>query len=105
MSSNRQDADKRLKRRRVTLEKYGLTDDTFNALFEAQNRRCAICRSDTPATSKRDARFTEVNWAIDHCHKTGKTRGILCTRCNIALGMAQDDVGLLANMVAYLLKH
>ena len=45
------------------------------------------------------------NNSLDHCHKTGKLRGILCTRCNSGLGMFRDDASLLAKAAAYLSVH
>lgn len=68
--------------------KYGLTQVTWDALFEAQGRRCASCGSQT---SKR----VRGGWATDHDHATGRVRGILCTLCNIALGACEDDPGML----------
>src|SRR5690349_20659762 len=57
--------------------KYGLTPLTYNALYESQGCVCAICKQDLGG-------FSECN--IDHCHKTGKVRGILCKLCNVGLG-------------------
>ena len=42
---------------------------------------------------------------IDHCHKTGKIRGLLCDTCNRALGLFKDDIQMLKNSVAYLEKY
>jgi hypothetical protein len=63
----------------------------FNEMKKAQRGRCAICRR----TSKRELH-------IDHCHKTGKVRGLLCSACNPALGAFKDDPKLLMAAVRYL---
>jgi hypothetical protein len=62
------------------VKKFGITADEWDAIFESQGRRCALpdCRSDTPRC--------KYGWHTDHDHKTGKVRGILCAKCNQALG-------------------
>ncbi len=59
--------------------KYGITLADYNAMFEKQNGKCAICGSS--AAGKVGQHF-----AVDHCHKTGKFRGLLCINCNGRLG-------------------
>jgi len=61
-------------RRHHLKKKYGLTTDQWGALFLSQGQCCAICRSETPGDKR--------NWHTDHCHDTGKVRGILCSNCN-----------------------
>lgn len=60
-------------------QRYGITREDFDAMLERQGNRCAICGStkllDYP---KRPP--------IDHCHTTGRVRGVLCNKCNGALG-------------------
>jgi len=73
--------------------RYGITLDEFNAMFEKQGKRCAVCRSD-----KSDSK----NFVVDHCHTTGKIRGVLCSYCNRALGMMKDDPELLSKAIIYL---
>jgi hypothetical protein len=58
---------------------YGITVADFDRMLAAQGGRCAVCGSDKPGG--RWARF-----AVDHCHKTGKVRGLLCTHCNVLVG-------------------
>lgn len=75
--------------------KYKLTVEQFNAMMSAQNGKCAICG--------------EVFglWcmpAVDHCHTTGKVRGILCGFCNRMLGTANDDPEQLSSAIAYLVR-
>lgn len=47
----------------------------------------------------------EGKLCFDHDHKTGKARGWLCTNCNKAIGLAQDDINILAAMISYLERH
>lgn len=81
---------------RSKLKKYGLTPETFLATIVAQNGKCATC----PRVLKND-RFTHV----DHCHKTGKVRGVLCHSCNIALGIVQENSNVLRSLATYLERH
>ena len=73
--------------------KYGLTEEEYKNLFVKQNNRCAICGCE----------FTENNKGfVDHNHKTKKVRGLLCTKCNTILGMANDNIFILENSIKYL---
>lgn len=71
---------------------YGLTLEDFNALLNKQNCACAIC--------KVGLTFNTAN--VDHCHSTGKVRGILCRKCNTALGQLGDNEAGLMLAVQYL---
>jgi hypothetical protein len=82
-----------LKRQRIRLRQYGLTPETFAALIAAQNNCCAICENPLPKGLHRH---------IDHCHKTGRVRGVLCQRCNVLLGFALENPRTLERAVAYL---
>ncbi len=66
-------------------------------VYKAHDGKCAIC-GETRKGNKR-------NLALDHYHKTNKVRGILCMRCNVALGMFDDDVDKLRNAIAYLARY
>ncbi len=81
-------------RKRKLFNSYGLTLEKYNTLFESQNLRCAICKSDNSGT--------EREWHIDHDHVSGKTRSILCHHCNLALGHAKDNPKLLRKMADYI---
>jgi hypothetical protein len=81
--------------RKRKLKKYGLTEEEYTVLLISQNNLCAICCKDKE--SKRD-------WHVDHCHTTGKVRGILCHHCNLGLGNFKDNKGYLENAIAYLSK-
>lgn len=80
-------------KRRSRLKQYGLTIETFNALLKKQHHQCKICLK--PFEKSRD-----IN--IDHNHKTGKVRGLLCARCNPAIGSLMEDEFILARAIAYL---
>lgn len=71
----------------------------FKVVASSQNNKCAICSEDIPIDyqSRTGGRFV-----IDHNHKTGKVRGILCNSCNIALGHFKDNTGLLYTAIKYL---
>ncbi len=78
---------------RRTLLQYGLTWDEYEQLLACQEYRCAICRG----TPRRNA------LSIDHDHKTGEVRGLLCSRCNHRLlGSANDDPTRLRRAADYL---
>lgn len=83
----------RAKERRRTLRKYGLTQAGFDQLLTSQGGRCAICRSADPVHRQ---------WHIDHCHRSGRVRGLLCHHCNLALGHLKDDPHLFLSAVRYL---
>ena len=75
--------------------KYGITIEDYDRMLEDQGGRCAICRTNDPGGS--GSRF-----AVDHDHKTGKVRGLLCTNCNTGIGLLQDDVLILEQAIRYL---
>lgn len=77
--------------------KYKLTLDAWNALFDAQGRRCAACGVTEPGTKN--------GWHTDHCHKTKKVRGILCLHCNVGIGKAKDNIQTIRSWIDYLEKH
>lgn len=86
-------AEKEARRR---FRKYGITAEQFDALLATQGNRCAICKS--------------ANWgvkgpAIDHCHTTGKVRGILCSPCNLALGQFGDSIFVIMEAARYMAEH
>lgn len=77
---------------------YGITQQQYDVLLSRQGGVCAICK-ETKA-SKRNGRVLPLH--VDHCHASGKLRGILCANCNTALGKFRDDIKLLLRAVAYL---
>jgi len=81
--------------------KYGMTLEQYNMLFEKQKGVCALCGK--PETVKRKFKSAgPERLAVDHCHDTGRIRGLLCFRCNTAVGSIGDDESSAKRVVEYL---
>lgn len=87
------ESTKHIKRDKEYKKKYGISLEEYEILLNSQNGVCAICGN----LNKTDKRL-----AVDHDHKTGKVRGLLCSSCNILLGNAQDNIIILKTMIKYL---
>lgn len=74
--------------------KFGIGLKEKQELFERQGSCCAICKC--------KSNVRERDWDVDHCHETGVVRGILCSNCNRALGLFQDNAEYLQNAAEYL---
>ncbi|BDI29165.1 hypothetical protein CCAX7_12160 [Capsulimonas corticalis] len=74
------------------LKKYGLTKTALELMYKAQDHKCAICGIPEG----------ERLLHIDHCHKTGKVRGLLCERCNLGIGAFNDSLEYLNTAILYL---
>lgn len=72
---------------------YGISLEDYNKMLKNQNEVCAICSK---------VCITGRALAVDHCHKTGKIRGLLCAHCNTALGRFNDDPVMLEKAIKYL---
>jgi len=82
-------------RRRRELAGYGMTVEEYDDLLARQDGHCGICEAvDAGADHKR--------LPVDHDHATGRVRGLLCHRCNRALGLLGDDIDLLRKAIKYL---
>jgi len=93
------------RRRHVLVTKYGITPEQYADLFDSQGRCCAICKADEPGGKYRKSQNrSDWNWAVDHDHVTGQVRGLLCERCNRALGLFGDDIQILASAARYLAR-
>jgi hypothetical protein len=78
---------------------YGTTIEDYDRMLKEQKGKCAICSS-TETKNKNYSYF-----AVDHCHKTGKIRGLLCDKCNTALGSFQDNIKVLSKAIEYLKQN
>lgn len=83
----------RERQKRNRLKKYGITEQQKQLILQAQEYQCPICE-----------RFLAEQTvpSIDHCHVTGSVRGILCRRCNSALGLFEESPELLERAAEYL---
>lgn len=75
--------------------KFNISLDDYKKLLTKQKGKCIICGS---IDKDRDL-------AVDHCHKTGKIRGLLCSACNVGLGKFKDNVKLLNKAIKYLRSY
>jgi hypothetical protein len=76
---------------------YGMTLLQYESMLAGQGGVCKICKTDQPGGQ----------WnvfAVDHDHATGAVRGLLCAKCNAALGALNDDIGLFLKAIDYLVE-
>jgi hypothetical protein len=81
-------------------KRYGITEEIYRKMYEDQKGCCAICTKHTSAVFSKGAEGFEL--CVDHCHETGKVRGLLCENCNTGIGKLNDDVKLLESAIKYL---
>lgn len=86
--------------RRHKLMLRGLTEGDYKDMLTAQNGVCAICG--LPEKNSQKGRTEPDRLSVDHCHKTGKNRGLLCGDCNRVLGLMNDNPAWLRTAAAYL---
>jgi hypothetical protein len=77
---------------------YNITREEYLKMFEDQNHRCAICNEEGFKINSK----AEFLLCVDHCHSTGKIRGLLCHNCNRALGLLKDNTSRLIKAIKYL---
>ena len=83
------------------LRRYGLTEDQYLDLKTKQDNRCAICGVVPDSTNGP----THDGFHIDHCHVSGRVRGLLCGGCNTGIGMLKDSETILHSAIEYLRLH
>lgn len=88
-------ADRSRTRERHLVRKYGITLVDYESMLIAQNNSCAICGA------KESDQFKGV-FHVDHCHRTGTVRGLLCRGCNHMLGVVGDDPDILLRAVEFI---
>ena len=77
------------------LHPHGLSVADYEAMLDAQDNRCGICR----------VSFTETKAAIDHHHASGVVRGLLCGNCNVGIGHLREDPALFRAAIAWVEKN
>lgn len=80
---------------------FGLSLEEYDDMHARQGGRCAICNQH----EGREIRGRLLSLAVDHCHKSGKVRGLLCMDCNRGLGLFRDSPEALTAAIAYLTEH
>lgn len=78
------------------IKRYGITSEEYKKMFEKQDGLCKICNKLCNSGHL---------LSVDHCHATGKVRGLLCKKCNTALGMLDDNVRYFENAIMYLKNY
>ena len=82
---------------RSLLKKYNLTLEDYNNLFLLQKGSCAICKTHQSELNKR--------LFVDHCHKTSKVRGLLCSKCNHAIGLLNENRQIIVSAAEYVRRY
>ncbi len=85
------------------MQTYSLTLEEYEAMRVAQGGLCAICCEEETMLDRRTGNVRRLS--VDHCHSTGKVRGLLCHACNIAIGKMQESPAVLRSAAMYLEKH
>lgn len=83
--------------------RYGITTEQYVEMVKVQNNRCAICRNEETALHNSTKQVQKL--AVDHCHKTGKVRELLCQDCNRGIAKFHEDPLRLQRAIEYLDKH
>lgn len=78
------------------LRKYGMSAERYEALYKAQDGRCAICKELPTKTNK---------LGIDHNYRTTEPRGLLCASCNAGIGFFRENITALTNAIDYLQRY
>jgi hypothetical protein len=78
---------------------FGINLEDYNNMLLAQGNVCAICKKEESVIS---VNGSTKALAVDHCHTTGKVRGLLCQKCNQAIGLFNDDLEKLNSAISYI---
>lgn len=81
--------------------RFGINSETYSQMLQSQSGVCAICGN--PETATRLGVVKALS--VDHCHTTGRIRGLLCSDCNTGIGKLRDSVKVLQNAIRYLQSH
>lgn len=83
--------------------RYKISYADYVAILEKQKNVCAICGKTETQIYAKTGKVKRLT--VDHCHNTGKVRGLLCMMCNTAIGKLNDDVSLVEKALNYLKEH
>jgi hypothetical protein len=77
---------------------YGITKERFHEIYDQQNGCCKLC-------GIHELKISNSILNVDHCHTSGKVRGLLCHKCNHGIGLFNDDIALLEKAIQYLKEN
>ena len=83
------------------IRKYGISLEQYNKMYQLQKGLCGICGK-KESTRRRKKTQGDERLAVDHCHETGVVRGLLCFKCNTAIGSLGDNEEMVMRVVFYL---
>ena len=89
---------------KATLRKYGISTVEREELLISQDRKCKLCSVEVAFYDGRKVDIPTARGALDHCHTTGVIRGVLCSKCNMGLGLFKDNIETMEKAIAYLHK-
>lgn len=81
--------------------KYDISFAEYEDIFLQQGGKCQTCNKNIHIETVNDKNSA----CVDHCHRTGKIRGLLCNHCNRALGLLKEDVSTITNILNYIKEH
>jgi hypothetical protein len=96
LSDSAKESKKAYNRARSRKSGTGFTPEEFEDKLKEQDYKCAICGTDKP---------TSINWHADHCHETKIKRGVLCQKCNMGIGLFNDNTELMEKAIMYLNQY
>jgi hypothetical protein len=77
------------------LRKYNISLEQYKKMLKDQHNKCLLCQT-------KDEDTTSKFLVVDHCHKTGKVRGLLCNPCNTGIGLFKENIEVLEKTIKYL---
>tara|TARA_B100001094_G_C17781140_1_gene599791 strand:+ start:144 stop:632 length:489 start_codon:yes stop_codon:yes gene_type:complete len=89
---------KQAQNRRMHIRTYGIQPEDYDKMLTEQNGVCACC-------GEKETNPKKKHLSIDHCHKTGEVRALLCDRCNRGIGALNDELDILRKAVLYLERY
>lgn len=84
--------NRKVRRNNILKLRYGISAEEYQSLLEKQEGKCVLCKE-------------IATLQVDHDHKTGKVRGLLCQKCNVAIGFLKEDLDRLYRVIDYLNLH
>lgn len=80
-------------------KRFNLTQSEYDLILENQNGVCAICKEEEKVIDGQSKKLKPLS--VDHCHNTGKIRGLLCTACNTGIGLLKHEPYILKAAAEY----